>query len=460
MAKDSKMYHISSDIQKIQVKTNMYINEYGEEGAFHLAREIIQNNFDECLDEDSDGNKIEISYDIATDILRSEDNGRGFNESVYPMSVFCTTLQSGSKFFRETGAASAGEFGVGLSVVNALSDIFILTSNREYEKTSHTLEFHEGVLEKDYKKANSKGKHGTVVSFRASKKYMGDNVRMPIDKLVAWIESLFYLNSDALKRKGITSTVTIYDGMELKNTYKLKPKPFYELLDIIIPANLKKKDLSDVTYFSGGTKFMENTKKLIEDENGEASVEMVEEEKEIIMDIAFLYTTSIEMNERATFNTYCNCTNTIENGSHLLAFDEAYCRFMQNKVNASMSEGQRDKLKITWDDIRTNLFCTINLSSNAYVGFVGNAKQKINCTDLIPYMKDVVTLGLENFFSNNQNILNDYIKIIKLNAKARLEAQKAKTATQTERLNALKEHEMKNLIRCNNTGKNQFKEIN
>lgn len=95
MAKDSKMYHISSDIQKIQVKTNMYINEYGEEGAFHLAREIVQNCFDECLDEDSNGNKIEISYDLATDILRAEDNGRGFNESVYPMTIFCTTLQSG-----------------------------------------------------------------------------------------------------------------------------------------------------------------------------------------------------------------------------------------------------------------------------------------------------------------------------------------------------------------------------
>ena len=46
MAKDSKMYYLEEDIQKIQVKTNMYINEYGEAGAFHLAREIIQNNFD------------------------------------------------------------------------------------------------------------------------------------------------------------------------------------------------------------------------------------------------------------------------------------------------------------------------------------------------------------------------------------------------------------------------------
>ena len=143
MAKDSKYFHLADDIQKIQVKTNMYINEYGEAGSFHLAREIIQNNFDECLDDDSNGNKIIVSYDMSTDILSSSDNGRSFDESQFPMSTFCTTLQSGSKFFRSSGAASAGEFGVGLTVVNALSDYFKITAYREKEKTIHILEYSE-----------------------------------------------------------------------------------------------------------------------------------------------------------------------------------------------------------------------------------------------------------------------------------------------------------------------------
>ena len=54
--KDTKMVHIESDIKKVQIKTNMYINEYGQAGSFHLGREMIQNAFDECLDEDSPGN--------------------------------------------------------------------------------------------------------------------------------------------------------------------------------------------------------------------------------------------------------------------------------------------------------------------------------------------------------------------------------------------------------------------
>lgn len=112
MSKDSKMMYLADDIQKIQVKTNMYIHEYGSEGSFHLAREIIQNSIDECLDEDSIGKNIHISYDTETDILRCEDDGRGFDESEYPLNIFCTTLQSGSKFMRADGTPTSGEFGV------------------------------------------------------------------------------------------------------------------------------------------------------------------------------------------------------------------------------------------------------------------------------------------------------------------------------------------------------------
>ena len=124
MAKDSKMYYLEEDIQKIQVKTNMYINEYGEAGAFHLAREIIQNNFDECLDDDSPGNEINITYDKATDTLTSSDNGRSFNESEFDMKIFCTTLQSGysvatlSKWLDRTNKVNCWEISKRISAAN------------------------------------------------------------------------------------------------------------------------------------------------------------------------------------------------------------------------------------------------------------------------------------------------------------------------------------------------------
>ena len=457
--KDDVYHYIDDDIQKIQVKTNMYINEYGRAGTFHLAREIAQNNFDECLSENSPGKHIEITYDRATDILRCVDDGRSFNESQYDMKIFCTTIQSGSKFFRSGGASSAGEFGVGMSVVNALSDYFMITAYRKEEGTTHTIEFHEGVLVRDEWGKNKKGISGTVVEFRVSEKYMGSDAELPIEDFVNWVEKLFYLDSERLKKKGITCKIDIYNGLKLENTYKLKAKPFAELLDKLIPAGVKKSQLLDKVSFDGEVSFIEDTKTLVNNDNGTTSVEMTQLDKVIHMDIAFTYNTSADMNEIGNYDTYCNYTNTIENGVHLSAFDEAYCRYMQNKVNESMSDIQKNKLKVTWDDIRTNLIAIINLSTNAYVGFVGNAKEKIGNKDLIPYMKDIITNGLEEFFSKNQSVLNDIVKLIKLNAKARLEAIKAKVATHTERYDRFDELTLKNFIPANNVGK-AWKEIN
>jgi len=110
--KDPKMYYISDDIERIKIKSNLYLSSYGKEGVEHLAREIIQNAFDECIDPGSPGHHISLTFDKATDTLRVEDDGRGFNEADYPLEIFCTTMSSGSKFFRNTGATTAGEFGV------------------------------------------------------------------------------------------------------------------------------------------------------------------------------------------------------------------------------------------------------------------------------------------------------------------------------------------------------------
>ena len=329
---------------------------------------------------------------------------------------------------------------------------------RAVEKTEHILEFSEGVLKVDKIKPNKSGKHGTIIGYRVSKKYMGEDAKLPINDVIDWIDTLFYLDSNRLKSNGIKASVEIYDGMELKKVIKYKPKPFYDLISKIIPGSVKKKELTDVCYLSGDTSLVEETKMLVSNDDGSSSVEMRDIEKSIHMDIAFVYGTNTNMNEPATYDTYCNYTNTIDNGSHLDAFDEAYCRWMQNKVNESMSEAQRNKMKVTWDDCRTNLFAVISLSTNAQVGFVGNAKQKIQCLNLIPYMKEIVTEKLDEYFAVNQTLLNDIIKLIKINVKARIEAAKAKTATQVERLNTFKEHEMSNYIRPNATGK-QWKEL-
>ena len=104
-----------------------------------------------------------------------------------------------------------------------------------------------------------------------------------------------------------------------------------------------------------------------------------------------------------------------------------------------------------WMKIQSELYSDIEITQL-------NAKTKIGNEALTPYLNEIINEGLDKFFEKNQSCLNEYIKIIKLNAKARVEAAKVKSAVQKEKMNSFKEHEMTNLIMCTNKGK-QWKEI-
>ena len=447
MAKDVKMLYIEDDIKKIQTKTNLYIQQYGPQGAFHLAREIIQNSIDEVIDPESNGSSIHITYDILTDKLTCEDDGRGFPETDYPLDIFCTKNQSGSKFFRNQGGDSAGEFGVGLTIVNALADEFSLTSMREKENTKHTIVFKEGekVSDKTTKLPKSKT-HGSIVTFIPAKKYLGNNTVMPYKDMIDWVQRMCYF----ITNKNVRIKIEIFKGMKLKESYKLKPKNFEELLDNICAG----KKFSPKCKFSGNSSIVEDIRESTIGDDGKVKTRNVKMKKKIHFDVALRY-----VNESITFyDSYCNYTNTTEGGVHQATFEKCFCNYMQKKCRDSMTENQRNKTPVLWDDIREGLCCVINLSTNAQVGFAGNQKQKIVAETLISPLTEIINKGLEDFFDKNQSVLNDYMRIIKLNAKARVEAAKVKVATQKEKMNWTKEYEMKNYIKCTNKGK-QWKEL-
>ena len=333
MAKDVEMFYIESDIKKIQTKTNLYIQKYGPAGAFHLAREIIQNNIDECIDPESNGSSIHISYDKETDMLTCEDDGRGFPEKDYPLDIFCTTNQSGSKFFRDQGGDSAGEFGVGLTVVNALSDKFIITSYREEEGYKHTLEFSEGELINDTKKALTKSdkKHGSSISFIPSKKYLGSNTVIPYKEMVEWIEKMTFF----IRKKKIKIKVDIYKGMKLKDSYTFKPRKFEELLDKLTTDTKYSPKLN----FSGDNSIKEKVRKSSIDKDGKVTTKEVIIKKNIHLDVALRYVPE----STTIYDTYCNYTNTVDGGVHQDVVERCFCNYMQNKAKSTMTENQKEK---------------------------------------------------------------------------------------------------------------------
>ena len=441
--KDVKMYYVESDIEKIQTKTNLYLQSYGSEGAFHLAREVIQNSIDECVDKDSPGKNIYIAYDIATDTLTVEDDGRGFPEADYPMDIFCTKIQSGSKFFRTQSGGTSGEFGLGLTAVNALSESFSLESFRAVENYRHLITFENGKKTDDVKVVRKKvdKEHGCIVKFKPSKAYLGTKTVIPYKEMVEWIEKQSYFIPS-----GIKIVVDIFDGLKLKKTYKFKAQSFNGLLDKICPDD----KYSPRCEFSGDSSITESVKILGKNDK----VTEKNMKKNIHLDVALRYTS-----EAITYyDSYCNFTNTTEGGVHQDAVETCFCRFLVAKARATQTDSQKEKYKILWEDVKNGLCIVINLTTGAQVGFVGNAKQKVGNTELTPYLNEIINKGLSEFFEKNQKVLDEYIKIVKLNCKARIEMQKVKSATQKERMNSFKEFEIKKYIRCNNTGK-KFKEL-
>lgn len=437
--KDVVMSYVEDDIKKIQTKTNLYLQSYGEQGAKHLVQEVVQNAVDEALDENSQCNKTDITLDLLEDSITVEDNGRGFPEIDYPMDIFCTKIQSGSKFTRDQGTASAGEFGVGLTCVNALSKSFILTNYREKEKYVHRIEFSEGEKISDTKEPQKKGgkKHGVIVKFIPSKKYLGKSTKLPCDDIMEWIDKISYDFPEDYK---INFTVT--EGFKTVKEKVYKAKDSIGLLHDISSDKFLVKPIK----LEKSGEFIETS--LI-DETGRS--------RKYSLTLMFCYDDSAD----TVYDSYCNFANTTEGGVHLDAVETALCRYLQKKTKDAMTEKEKEKIDILWNDIRSNLKMVVQFKTNANVQFVGNAKKKVAAEQLVPVIIDAATDLLTDYFegTNEKDArLKQVIKVIKLNAKARIEASKIKASTTKESMNYLKEHTIKNYTPPTGRG-NSYKEL-
>ena len=427
---DDKMDYIESDIDKVKMKTGMYISYVGEKGALHLGKEVIQNAIDECANPKSPAKNINITLDILEDSLTVEDDGRGIPEDDFPMDILCTRLNSGSKFTREQGGHSSGENGTGLTACNALSDLFRWESYRN--GNLHAIEFEEGVKVKDSKK-KSKKSHGCIVKFIPSKKYLGKSAKIPKKGLIEWVENISYFIP-----KGCRIKLDIVKGLETVSSEKYKSKPISDLLK----SHLTDEKYTSVLSFDGKMK-------LEEDFRGERKIK-----RDLLVQFAFGYTNSIE----PWVDSYCNYVNTTSGGVHLNAVKDAIWRFFMKKTNDAMSEKEKEKYKILKVDVESGLNILVNIFTTMQMQFVGQTKTEISNDDLFEPIKQITMENLEEYFSNNKNELTQFVKIIKTNCKARIDASKIKAATIKENINKFDKHKMENYTPCNNDGK-AYKEL-
>lgn len=432
---DDKFMHLEADVDKMRNKFRMYISFSNQLAAKAIVLEALFNSIDECRNPRSPGDRIEIEYDERTDTIKVSDNGRGIPTDI--LELIFTTLNSGSNIDsgvkNELETDTLGRNGVGTLAINALAEIAkILTYRGGTENKVKRLVFKEGTKVEEEVKSCDPSKHGLVVEFKPSK-ILGKATKIVWQHVKDELINLQFLNKKKIK---MSSMYTNKDGRLEKDEYKTQP--FENILSL---RNTKDTLISVKMLIS------------LENKNVEEEVAGKRYKRFIAMDVAFAFTSNTT---NPYIDSFCNANNTIDNGSHLDASIEGLCRYFQQAAKATLTE--RDKIEIKWDDVKTGLSIAVALRTNMEEIFTNQTKHKVSHDELEKLIKDEVIDSLQSYFKDNPNQLKECINIIKTNARARREGDKARNSVIKETLTNWSSFKMKNYDPCTNKGK-EYKEL-
>jgi DNA gyrase subunit B len=383
-------------LEHVRRRPAMYIGDVSSRGLHHLAYEVVDNSIDEALAGVCDYISLIINKDGSVVV---EDNGRGIPTDMHPtekksaLEVVMTVLNAGGKFDRRTYKVSGGLHGVGVSVVNALSEWLEVEVYRDGE--IYYQKYKTGIPVAPVKKIGKAPakKKGTKVTFMADKTVF-KNVIMKFEIIEERLRELAYLNKEV--------TIAIKDERtmeEAKFHFEGGIKEFVKYID------LNRKSFMKEPIFIRG-------------ERDSTQVE-----------VAFQYNESYNDN----IFTYVNDINTHEGGTHLIGFKTSLTRTLNNygyKANII----KNDKIQLTGDDFREGLSCVISIKVPE-PQFEGQTKTKLGNSEVKSIVETIVGEGLQEYLDNNPSVGKKIIEKCMRAAEAREAARKARELTR--RKNAL-----------------------
>lgn len=433
---DDKYKHLVSDVEKMRSKFMMYISYSGTLAAKSIVLEILYNSIDECTNPRSPADTIRIEFDEKADRIMISDNGRGIPSD--EMETVLMTLNSGSNI--DSGAKSSmkistlGRNGIGTLAFTALSETMEIYSYRGgTENICKHMIYQEGKKVFDEVTPCNPKKHGLVVYSKPSK-ILGKNTKIVWEHIHDELINLQFLNKKKIK---MSSSYLNKDGVVVEEKYMTQP---FE--NIISHKNGKSNLISN--------KMLINiTGDDIPEEIGGQTFKRF-----LNMDIAFAYTSSAT----PYIDSFCNSNNTIDNGSHLDGAIEGISRFFQAATKHTLTEKEKEKLDIKWDDVKTGLSVVVNLGTNFENMFTSQTKHKVSNADLLKIIKDSTIDSLTKYFDKYPDQLKELTNIIKMNAKIRREGDKVRNAVIKETMTNWSSYKMENFDPCTNKGKS-YKEI-
>jgi DNA gyrase subunit B len=401
MSEEQKKNYSADSIQALEgmehvrMRPSMYIGDVGVRGLHHLVYEVVDNSIDEAMGGHCNEIQVWINEDNSIGV---KDNGRGIpvdihkKEGVSALEVVMTKIGAGGKFDKDSYKVSGGLHGVGVSVVNALSDDLKATVYRDGK--IYQQEYQKGKALYPVKEIGTTDYRGTEVTFKPDGTIF-ENTEYSYETLKDRMRELSFLN------RGVKITIT--DHREKDEEGNSVFEEFYS------EEGLKE-----------FVKYIDETREPL---IGEV-IHMEGEKSGIPVEVAMIYNTSYAENIHA----YVNNINTHEGGTHLSGFRRGLTSTLKKYAETS---GMLDKLKfeISGDDFREGLTAIVSVKV-AEPQFEGQTKTKLGNREVTAPVSQAVTEMMTNYLEEHPADAKAIVQKVILAATARHAATKAREMVQ------------------------------
>ena len=385
---DARTIQVLEGIVAVRKRPAMYIGDTGSTGLHHLVYEVVDNSIDEAMAGYCDCIKVVVHADNSVTV---EDNGRGIPVDIHKLQkkpaveVVMTTLHAGGKFDHRVYKVAGGLHGVGVSVVNALSEWLEVEVRRD-EKVYHQ-EYERGRTASKLTVIGKSSNTGTKITFKADKEIF-KKIDFSFEVLTNRLRELAFLNKGLL--------------IEIKDERDDEEKKFqFEggIISFVEHLNKNKNALhKKVVYFQ-------------------------KKKDNVEVEVALQYNDGYG----ETIFSFVNNINTIDGGTHLSGLKSALTRTI-NQYCKNKKLLKSNTTSLSGDDVREGITCVIS-AKVPNPQFEGQTKGKLGNSEVEGIVETITNESLGTFFEETPSVANKIVEKAVLAARARDAARKARELT-------------------------------